>query len=75
MTALKQAEEEPAVLLRGYVEQESNTTLTLRPGFAVKRAVKVTLEELPIEELPVENGVVTLDLHGKEIVGVMLYAE
>ncbi len=75
MTALKQAEEEPAVLLRGYVEQEAGTTLTLRPGFAVKRAVKVTLEELPIEELAVENGTVTMELHGKEIVGVMLYAE
>ena len=73
LTCMKRAEEEAAVLIRGYQEGENAAAVILRPGFPVRRAVRVTLEELPLEELRIENGCVCLPVRGKEIVSVMLY--
>lgn len=75
LTSMKRAEDEAAILLRGYQEGGEADVAVLRPGFPVQRAVKVTLEELPLEELPIDNGCVRLPVRGKEIVSVMLYQE
>lgn len=73
LTALKLAEEEPAVLLRGYLEGGEAAEVRLRPGFPVKRAVRATLEELPVGELTAEDGWFCLPVRGKEIVSLLLY--
>lgn len=68
---MKRAEDEAAVLIRGYQEGEESDVVVRGRAFPVQRAVKVTLEELPLEELQVDNGCVRLPVRGKEIVSVM----
>ena len=73
VTAMKKAEYEDAVLLRGYNESDEAAAIVLHPGFAVEKAEKVTLEEINGEPLTVGDGTVTVNAGPKEIVSVMLY--
>ena len=73
VTAMKKAEYEDAVLLRGYNESDKAASVVLNPGFAVEKAEKVTLEEINGEPLTVGDGTVTVNAGPKEIVSVMLY--
>ena len=73
VTALKKAEDSDAILLRGYSEADAPITATISACFPLSAAHKVTLEELPLEELPTDGNLTTVSARPKEIVSVMLF--
>ncbi len=72
VTCLKKAENSNAIILRGYQESEKAEKVTVSFGFHVTSAVKVTLEELKKEGLPLSNDCVSFEARPKEIVTIML---
>ena len=55
-----------------YDAYDRRTTAHLTPGFAFERAVLCDLLENELEELPVENGVITVPVKNFEIVTVKI---
>lgn len=73
VTALKKAEDDNAVIIRGYLEADKAQDVAFGPGFGVKKAERVDLQEKSVKELDVTGGRVSLSVGAKEIVGIKLY--
>jgi len=74
LSALKQAEYEDAVILRGYNPTTEAVPVNLTLPAGVQRVEKVTLEEKVETSLPVSSGKVSLDVGAGEIVSLMLHS-
>ena len=73
ITAVKKAEYEEAVVVRGYNPTERALSFSLALPEGIVRAAQVTLEEKPLRELPVEGGAVNLKVGKAEIFSIMMY--
>ena len=65
---IKEAEDSGDVIVRLYENKNIRTKAELTPGFPVKQCWLCDLMENELEELPVENGKISLKLGGYEIV-------
>lgn len=74
VTALKKAEDGNEIILRGYSEASAPGEITVTADFPLKAADKITLEELPMEALPVNGNTARVSMRPKEIVSVRLIA-
>jgi alpha-mannosidase len=74
LSALKQAEYEDAVILRGYNPTTEAVSVHLTPPPGVQRVHKVTLEEKEETALPVSSGRVSFEVGAGEIVSLMLHS-
>ena len=68
----KPAYDGSGLVVRMYDAYDRRTTAHLTPGFAFERAVLCDLLENELEELPVENGVITVPVKNFEIVTVKI---
>ncbi len=75
VTALKKAEYEDALVLRGFNPTEHDLDLEIAVPASISRAVKVTLEEKTVRDLPLEANKVRLRVTKKEIVSLMLFTD
>ena len=73
VTAVKAADNDNAIVLRGYLESNKDGNISLELGFDVKKAEKITLEESAVCDIAVENNTLSLQVGAKEIVGIKLY--
>jgi len=73
VTALKKAEADNAVVIRGYLEAVKDAEVSFEFGFDVKKAERADLQENPTEALTVENGKISTKVRAKEIVTIKLY--
>lgn len=72
VTALKKAEFEDALVVRGYnpTPEPVRVSLAVPPG--VTQIMHITLEEKPVGELPVHEGLAQLQVRPGEIYSIML---
>lgn len=73
VTALKKAEYENAIVLRGFNPTPVPQKFSLKVPASVAKAAQVTLEEKLVRELPLKKNRATLTARAGEIVSVMLW--
>ena len=73
ITAVKKAEYEEAVVIRGYNSSDRSVTVHLTVPAGTSRATRITLEEKPLQELSVADGKVSFKAGKAEIFSVMLF--
>jgi mannosylglycerate hydrolase len=72
VTAVKQSEVGDGIVVRGYNPTPEAMTVALRLPEGVTRAIQVTLEEIPVGELPVIAGKVAVSARAGEIVSILM---
>lgn len=73
VTALKKAENDQAIVIRGYLESEKSETVSFDFGFDVKEAYKSDLQENNIQSLELTDSKIAMTIGTKEIVTLKLY--
>ncbi len=72
LSSYKRAEDGDGWVLRLYNPSEDTVPATINAPDYISRAARVTLEELPLEDVPVAAGTVSLDIAPKKIVTLLL---
>jgi mannosylglycerate hydrolase len=73
MTALKRAEDGKSIILRGYNPTPKSITVDVEFARPLRKAEKVTLEEMSINALDIKTNHVSLPVAAGEIVSLSLY--
>jgi mannosylglycerate hydrolase len=72
ITALKKAEDEDALVLRGYNPTEKQIKVDISLPDGITCASQVTLEEKIVKDLKISKGKISLSVGKKEILSIML---
>lgn len=75
VTALKKAEYEDALIVRGYNPARESTQVSVAVPPGIARVVQVTLEEQPVQELAIHEDLAQLQVSGGEIYSILLKRE
>ncbi len=72
VTALKKAEEDNAIVFRGFNPTHKKIKVSLSVGLSVKSASLISMEEVGVRSLQIRGGVIRFDVKAGEIVSVKL---